>query len=63
MTAADRNEWRNSVDILVPRGRDPFGQHRGSRSAVLTKRIAASGNENALWRPYVPPGAQKIGNR
>ena len=33
--------------ILFPRGRDPFGQHQKS-FLVLTKRIAASGDENAL---------------
>ena len=34
--------------ILVPRGRAPFGQHQESRSRflVLTKRSAASGDEN-----------------
>ena len=42
-----------SLSILVPRGSDPFGQRRGSRSASLTKRIAASGNENGRCVPFV----------
>ena len=32
--------------ILVPRGRAPFGQHQESRLLVLTKRSAASKDEN-----------------
>ena len=34
--------------ILVPRGRAPFGQHQESRFLVLTKRSAASGDENGI---------------
>ena len=34
--------------ILVPRGRAPFSQHQESRFLVLTKRSAASGDENGV---------------
>ena len=34
--------------ILVPRGCAPFGEHQESRFLVLTKRSAASGDENDI---------------
>ena len=50
------SRYGDATAILVPRGRAPFGQHQESRPLatqrwrflVLTKRSAASGDENAL---------------
>ena len=48
---AQSNRFAFSVNhILVPRGRAPFGQHHESRFLVLTKRSAASGDENESMR-------------
>ena len=53
----DRFAHRLHRLILVPRGRAPFGQHQ---FLVLTKRSAASGDENVIDSYGCLPFGQKI---
>ena len=75
----DRNNHRNIAMTWAPEGKRKKGRPKTTWRRTVAKESREAGwsswdearvtaadtkiNGGTLWRPYVPPGAQKIGNR